>query len=88
MTLCDRCINYPCSNNDIKLLKYCPAFNPKKKPITNADRIRSMTDEELAKWISEEYYVPHCPTGDGCPDDLGDHGGCNVCWMKWLKEEI
>lgn len=23
----------------------------KKKPITNADRIRSMTDEELATWL-------------------------------------
>lgn len=59
---------------------------PNAKP-TNADRIRSMTDEELATWISEEYYVPHCPTGDGCPDDLGDHDGCDVCWMKWLKQE-
>ena len=62
-------------------------FSP-SKPMTNADRIRSMTDEELAKWISEEYYVPHCPTGDGCPDDLGDHDGCDVCWMKWLKQEV
>lgn len=24
----------------------------RRKPITNADRIRAMTDEELAKWIA------------------------------------
>ena len=51
MALCDRCVRYPCTDDDIKLLRYCPAFEPKKKPMTNADRIRSMTDEELARFI-------------------------------------
>lgn len=61
--------------------KYKP---PVKK--TNADRIRSMTDEELALWIAK----------------ISDCGECNVCghvkcmtsedscacaWHDWLKQE-
>ena len=57
--------------------------NP-QKPITNADRIRAMTDEELAYFIACDYYVPHCPIADGC---LGDHEGCDGCWLEWLKQE-
>ena len=41
---------------------------------TNADRIRSMTDEELAEWIS-----CNC-VGDG-------YGNSATEWMEWLKQE-
>ena len=30
----------------------CDNYMPKPKPQTNADRIRAMSDEELAKWMS------------------------------------
>ena len=33
-----------------KCVSYCPQATP---PRTNADRIRSMSDEELAKWICD-----------------------------------
>ena len=34
-------------------VKYVPVVvDAKPKPITNADRIRSMTDEELARWVT------------------------------------
>lgn len=55
--------------------------------MTNAERIRSMTDEELAEFVSSGYYVPHCPT-EHCPGDLGKYDGCDVCWLKWLKQEV
>lgn len=32
-----------------------------EKPKTNADRIRAMTDEELAEWIDEFWSAPWCP---------------------------
>lgn len=52
---------------------------------TSADRIRAMTDEELAEWIA----------------DIADHGGgrcapgcydctkktCEEGWLEWLKQE-
>lgn len=50
--------------------------------MTNADKIRSMTDEELAEW-----FCTMCSFGDFCPykDDC-DTNGFGV--LKWLKEEV
>lgn len=66
-------------------------FEP--KPTTNADRIRAMTDEELA-----EYLAPcACPpikfnknTGDiVCPVNKEPSASdCKSCWLDWLKEEV
>lgn len=52
-------------------------------PQTNADRIRAMTDEELA-----EMCAGGCPNGDRL--NCGKyylHGGrdCFNCWLDWLK---
>lgn len=55
-----------------------------QKPITNADRIRSMTDEELAEWLGDMIY-PECVC---CPAD--NDGWCKDCktkWLNWLKQE-
>ena len=54
--------------------------------MTNADRIRAMTDEELAKWFGNLIY-PECVA---CPAD--DNGWCGdeTCvrkWLDWLKKE-
>lgn len=52
----------------------CPYFKPK----TNADRIRSMTDEELAEHFS------------GLIRDTKEHEYCQDKddWLKWLKSEV
>ena len=59
-----------------------------RKPMTNADRIRSMTDEELANFIDRvemgdfDYSKSVCNLCDGfydCHDD---------CLLAWLKEEV
>ena len=44
---------------------------------TNADRIRSMTDEELAEFFSERDKIP-------------DRYKCKEIddWMKWLQNEV
>lgn len=53
--------------------------------ITNADRIRAMTDEELAKMLPSKS-MWNCPpdikTRGGCP------GQCVPCWLNWLKQEV
>ena len=53
------------------------------KPITNADRIRAMTDEELAEFIGGD------PMHDICPSDCFEDPDrpCKVCVLKWLKQE-
>lgn len=62
-------------------------FRP--KPITNADRIRAMNDEELAKYISNR---PQCPDkekyGFDPRSERCDYGyDCDECWLDWLKQE-
>lgn len=51
------------------------------KPMTNADRIRSMTDEELAKVIM-------CPYDRDDRDERDCKEGCWKCCLKWLKSEV
>lgn len=54
---------------------------------TNGDRIRSMSDEELAEWIcsimTAECCDQRCPAHDIC--SLGDNG--LVKWMKQTAKE-
>lgn len=47
------------------------------EPITNADRIRSMTDEELANFVHE-----------GCPhiEEECTMKGCVKCILEWLQK--
>lgn len=53
--------------------------------MTNADKIRSMTDEELAKWI-EQLESDKCPCDDWF--ERCEKWTCEGCWLKWLKEEV
>lgn len=57
------------------------------EPITNADRIRSMSDEELAEWLAHLTDCVNCPCRD--PYDQCDtvDGSCKKQWLEWLKEE-
>ena len=50
------------------------------KPMTNADRIRSMTDEELAKILGDKCI---CPPTSECANLCGD---CVACWLEWLQQ--
>lgn len=55
------------------------------KPITNADRIRAMSDEELAIFLESAT----CPTpynGSWCRRD-SERWNCKDCWLDWLKGE-
>jgi len=77
--------------NGIDVCPVCGKPSTIGKPITNADRIRAMTDEELAEFLQKnrggcralttESYV--C---DFYTDDL--HTDCNACWLDWLKQEV
>lgn len=56
------------------------------KPITNADRIRAMTDEELADWLGV-YCNGQTAQEVGKPCASGV-GSCEECWLDWLKQEV
>ena len=49
-------------------------------PMTNADRIRAMSDEELADRLD----CPYCMEPDLCNSE--QH--CNDCILEWLKEPV
>lgn len=53
-------------------------------PPTNANRLRAMTDEDLAEFIAYEIYAPHCPVRF-CQNGIEN---CGQCWVKWLRQEI
>lgn len=63
------------------------------KPMTNADRIRNMTDEELAEFLLEVNcaYAKPCMTGENdCKwEDYPTHDkGCKDCFLEWLQAEV
>ena len=93
--ICKECANY--DHKNLKHTKACgncvtehykdgtesDPSNWRALPQTNADRIRSMSDEELAKWLcgisTAECCDRSCPARDMC--DFGDSG-----MIKWLKQ--
>lgn len=80
--LCCEC-EYP-ENPDDPPTKYEP------KPITNADRIRAMTDEELAEFINDVWdrllFGNDLPgMCDVCYTDTIQN--CKKCWLDWLRQE-
>ena len=68
---------------------FCDAMIPEnhpsirfREPTTNADRIRAMSDEELAEW--HEIFCPNREDIDlTCTKE-----SCHDCWLEWLKEEV
>lgn len=60
----------------------------KQKPQTNADCIRSMTDEELAEWIADKAanHGGGC-CAPGCNDCSIHPDGCTQAWLDWLRKE-
>jgi hypothetical protein len=76
-----------------KVKNYPPYLDyPKeRKPQTNADRIRAMSDEELAEMIAETIDCSVCKSlphseSDECPSH--PHQACDDFWLDWLKSPV
>jgi hypothetical protein len=82
---------FPIIDENINPCRGCPDYDEDGcksnggcgSPQTNADRVRAMTDEELADWLSiyccrNKTYDAHCET----------FGSCEACWFAWLNEEV
>ena len=71
------------------IVSYCDFDDCEDKKPSNADRIRAMTDEELAEFMN----CGACPPGKDVSELCHDEDGgsvpdmCNICWLCWLKEE-
>ena len=59
------------------------------KPMTNADRIRAMSDEELANWLLDVMAHKVACFGEGAfpytPCRNTEHD-CVKCGLQWLKQ--
>jgi len=89
ITLCDRCDIYMSC-----LLNYDGPACRRNRTVepTNSDRIRAMTDEELA----EMHVGVGCPPGTDLNElCFGENGEellctpprCRECWLEWLRQE-
>ena len=67
------------------------AHYAREHPKTNADRIRAMTDEELAVQLAFPLMAtpPWCSEHDLCPYMNEDHDAvpCDKCALDWLKQK-
>ena len=63
----------------------CPSY----KLQTNADRIRAMSDEELADALVGCRHNPWCDYSKGACTYVGTerYGKCQMCALDWLKQE-
>ena len=101
MATCKKCIHYDACKAildavGIEMDEECPnqeylcgnfmERNLSKNTMTNADRIRSMSDEELAKLIAENAYTGAC-NDFGIPHQGQCCHNCERCdaIIKWLK---
>ena len=65
----------------------CKEYEPIKKPITKADRIRAMNDEELAEFVNDLYYGLNDNPGMCYDCDQDSVQNCKLCWLDWLRQE-
>lgn len=86
-------VNYETYREATELLKISQRHDPQAHIIeeeyhfTNADRIRAMSDEGIAKLFTKA-------VSDGCPPQMDwdckkEEDGwdsCDKCWCKWLKQ--
>ena len=95
--ICENCIYVdepldkdPCQecNRAFLAQRIKPNFVSKRKPNTNADRIRSMTDEELARMLASNADCNECRIyayKDAC---MENYDTCVCQWLGWLRHEI
>lgn len=58
------------------------------KPQTNADRIRQMSDEELADKFIFGAATYSCPPNDAIKESCIEDKDCRQCWLEWLKATV
>ncbi len=79
LNLCDQCAaDCRHERNPNEIVVKCGAYKP---PMTNADRIRAMSDEELAKWLM----IAGICIRD-FEDCQCDGVSCRQCRLNWLQQ--
>lgn len=80
MNSCKYC-KADCAMRGEEILKECKGYIP----MSNADRIRSMTDEELAELLLDGCRGSKC---DAQPINEWGSVNCFQCRIKWLQQPV
>ena len=77
------CNNKKCSLGECNQTETCTAYVP---VITNADRIRSMSDDELSVFLCEKFDCrsESCPGIELCKPNEGKANGIS----RWLQQPV
>ena len=84
MSKCERCKKYDDCSTGSGLIWPCGAYDPKS--VSNGDRIRAMSDEELAEKMCGHAIDTICDIvcdGECC---TGTEDGCIAKLLDWLKQ--
>ena len=68
-----------------KYTAFCEMENCVGRKMSNADRIRSMTDEDLMRFLLRVGTLENRPW---CDDEPCNNRYCSECITEWLKEEV
>lgn len=79
---CENCQKYEDCKSGSGLTWPCGAYAP--KTVTNADRIRSMSDEQLGKFLCGLFKCGNCPHDQKCYN--GIQSGGTDGWLNWLRQ--
>ncbi len=69
--------------SDDEVTSWCVQSPCKDEKSSNADRIRAMTDEELATFLYHAWNNASWCSAKDCPDE----DSCLPCWLDWLRQE-
>lgn len=56
--------------------------------MTNGDKIRDMTDEELAKIYAYASFCDICPVRDVCGSDMDANTSCYEKILEWIRSPV
>lgn len=85
---CDKCQNKAYCDEHVGIRRICKRNGYNGFVMyTNADRLRSMTDEELAIWLSAITWCEYCPIRERC-DEVIQTRFCKDILLEWLKAEV
>lgn len=70
--------------SDEEVTSWCVQSPCKDEKPSNADRIRAMSDEELAEWLDR--LITHC--NDGPCFNCFMQEACLTSVLEWLKQEV
>lgn len=79
---CKNCKKYEDCKGGSGLTWPCGAYSP--KIVTNADRIRSMSDEALANFLCGLFECVDCPHADQCKTEILLEWADG--WLNWLRQ--